>query len=121
MSSLSLFLPGLTISTPVQGISFQQFNDFCQLLNSLEDFSVAMTMYTIAGQPVSEEEFGRAAHICLGKPLDPNLVSTVFEIFDKDGEKKLSPFSFSSFLLSRTPSTFLPFPSPSSFLPILYI
>ena len=44
-----------------------------------------MTMYTIAGHPVSEEEFERAAHICLGKPLDRNLVSTVFEIFDKDG------------------------------------
>ena len=54
-----------------------------------------MTMYTIAGQPVSEEEFGRAAHICLGKPLDQNLVSTVFEIFDKDGKKHfltLTPF-----------------------------
>ena len=71
----------------MQGISFEQYSDFCQLLNSLEDFSIAMTMYTIAGQPVSEEEFERAAHICLGKPLDSNLVSTVFEIFDKDGEK----------------------------------
>ena len=71
----------------LQGISFQQYSDFCQLLNSLEDFSIAMTMYTIAGHPVSEEEFSRAAHICLGKPLDPDLVRTVFEIFDIDGNK----------------------------------
>ena len=49
-----------------------------------------MTMYTIAGKPVSEEEFERAAHICMGKPLDQNLVSTVFEIFDKDGENSIS-------------------------------
>ena len=111
MSSISPFLPGLTISTPVQGISFQQFNDFCQLLNSLEDFSVAMTMYTIAGQPVSEEEFGRAAHICLGKPLDPNLVSTVFEIFDKDGEKNSSPSPLPVFFfLELHLLSYIPFP-----------
>ena len=78
----------MSLTSSLQGISFQDYNDFCQLLNSLEDFSIAMTMYTIAGQPVTEEEFGRAAHICLGKPLDSNLVSTVFEIFDIDGTFK---------------------------------
>ena len=52
-----------------------------------------MTMYTIAGHPVSEEEFSRAAHICLGKPLDPDLVRTVFEIFDIDGNKSCFFFS----------------------------
>lgn len=82
--------------SPARGISFQQFNDFCQLLNSLDDFSIAMTMYTIAGHPVSEEEFSRAAHICLGKPLDPDLVRTVFEIFDIDGDRKLSYREFIS-------------------------
>jgi Ca2+-binding EF-hand superfamily protein len=80
----------LRARSPSRGISFQQYDNFCELLNSLEDFSIAMTMYTIAGHPVSEEEFGRAAHICLGKPLDSNLVSTIFEIFDIDGDHKLS-------------------------------
>ena len=83
-------LARVPLTSSLQGISFQDYSDFCQLLNSLEDFSIAMTMYTIAGQPVTEEEFGRAAHICLGKPLDSNLVSTVFEIFDIDGTFKQS-------------------------------
>ena len=68
-----------------QGISFDQFRDFCQLLNSLDDFETAMAMYTIAGQSVTEDEFSRAAKVCIGKPLDGTVVSTVFHIFDVDG------------------------------------
>ena len=45
-----------------------------------------MTMYTIAGTPVTQDEFARAAQVCLGKPLDKKVVSTVFDIFDVDGE-----------------------------------
>ena len=68
-----------------QGITFKQFSDFCDLLNALDDFSVAMTMYTIAGMDLSEDEFARAAHVSLGKTLDKDVVKTVFRIFDKDG------------------------------------
>ena len=45
-----------------------------------------MTMYTIAGKSVTEEEFRRAAKVCIGTPLDETVVSTVFHIFDVDGE-----------------------------------
>ncbi len=54
-------------------------------MNALEDFSVAMTMYTIAGMALSEDEFARAAQVSLGKALDKDVVKTVFRIFDKDG------------------------------------
>ena len=47
-----------------------------------------MTMYTIAGKPITEEEFGRASQVCLGKRLDDHLVHCVFQIFDLDGELK---------------------------------
>ena len=70
-----------------QGISFQQFNSFCQLLNSLDDFAIAMTMYTIAGKAVTKEEFARAAKVCIGESLDPSVINTVFQIFDIDGEE----------------------------------
>ena len=46
-----------------------------------------MTMYTIAGTPVTQDEFARAAQICIGKPLDKKVISTVFDIFDVDGER----------------------------------
>lgn len=45
-----------------------------------------MTMYTIAGTPVTQEEFARAAKVCIGKSLNKEVVSTVFDIFDVDGE-----------------------------------
>ena len=84
----------------LQGINFNQFCDFCQLLNLLTDFEIAMTMFTIAGTSVTEEEFGRAAKICLGKPLDKLVVSTVFHIFDVDGDGKLSHKEFLSVMKS---------------------
>ena len=74
-----------------QGISFIQFNNFCQLLNSLDDFVVAMMMFTIAGTSVTQEEFARAAKVCIGTPLDSSVISTVFHIFDVDGRQ--SPLS----------------------------
>ncbi len=70
----------------LQGISFLQFKDFCQLLNSLDDFETAMAMYTIADTAVTEDEFTRAAKVCIGKSFDEAVVSTVFHIFDIDGE-----------------------------------
>ena len=44
-----------------------------------------MTMYTIAGKPLNEDEFARAAQVALGKPLDKDVIKSVFRIFDKDG------------------------------------
>lgn len=85
---------------PETGIYFTQFCDFCLLLNLLEDFEIAMTMFTIAGTSVTKEEFSRAAKICLGRSLDKSVVSTVFNIFDLDGDGKLSYREFLSVMKS---------------------
>lgn len=37
-----------------KGVSFKEFRDFCQFLNSLDDFSIAMRMYTLADQSISK-------------------------------------------------------------------
>jgi len=37
-----------------QGISFADFKEFCQFLNNLDDFALAMKIYTYASQPISE-------------------------------------------------------------------
>jgi len=37
-----------------QGITFSEFKDFCQFLNNLDDFALAMRIYTYANQPISE-------------------------------------------------------------------
>lgn len=36
------------------GITFPEFRIFCQFLNNLEDFTIAMRMYTLADHPISE-------------------------------------------------------------------
>lgn len=37
-----------------QGITFDEFRDFCRFLNNLDDFSIAMRMYTLADRAISK-------------------------------------------------------------------
>lgn len=37
-----------------KGVSFREFRDFCQFLNNLDDFSIAMRMYTLADRAISK-------------------------------------------------------------------
>lgn len=49
------FLERLIQSDPEEkGITFAEFHDFCTFLNNLDDFAIAMKMYTLADRPVSE-------------------------------------------------------------------
>ncbi|XP_018911330.1 calcium uptake protein 3, mitochondrial isoform X2 [Bemisia tabaci] len=83
------------------GISFEEFKVFFQFLNNLEDFTIAMRMYTLADHPISQEEFHRAVKICTGTSLSKHLVSTVFAIFDDDGDGQLSYREFIAIMKDR--------------------
>ncbi|XP_070553390.1 calcium uptake protein 3, mitochondrial-like isoform X3 [Ptychodera flava] len=83
------------------GITFQEYKDFCQFLNTLDDFTIAMRMYTIANQPISQTEFKRAVKISTGHDIAPHVVNTVFQIFDKDGDGKLSHKEFIGVMKDR--------------------
>lgn len=39
-----------------KGVTFEEFRQFCQFLNNLEDFSIAMRMYTLADRSISKGE-----------------------------------------------------------------
>ncbi|EFA10933.2 calcium uptake protein 3, mitochondrial isoform X2 [Tribolium castaneum] len=84
-----------------KGITFEEFNVFCQFLNNLEDFTIAMRMYTLADHPISKDEFHRAVKICTGTSLSPHLVHTVFAIFDVDGDGLLSYREFIAIMKDR--------------------
>ncbi|XP_031621305.1 calcium uptake protein 3, mitochondrial isoform X2 [Contarinia nasturtii] len=84
-----------------KGVSFKEFKDFCQFLNNLEDFSIAMRMYTLSDQAISKGEFARAVKICTGLTLSEHLVDTVFAIFDEDGDGMLSYKEFIAIMKDR--------------------
>lgn len=84
-----------------RGITFEEFKTFCQFLNNLEDFSIAMRMYTLADHPISKDEFHRAVKICTGISQSEHLVSTVFAIFDADGDGLLSYKEFIAIMKDR--------------------
>jgi len=77
-----------------KGINFVDFCKFFNFLNNIDDFSLAMHIYTISGQPISHDEFQRAVKACVGYTLNPHLVETVFLIFDQDGDGYLSHYEF---------------------------
>ncbi|KAL0868302.1 hypothetical protein ABMA27_007829 [Loxostege sticticalis] len=84
-----------------RGITFDEFKTFCQFLNNLEDFTIAMRMYTLADHPISKDEFHRAVKICTGISQSEHLVSTVFAIFDADGDGLLSYKEFIAIMKDR--------------------
>ncbi|CAL4062455.1 unnamed protein product, partial [Meganyctiphanes norvegica] len=84
-----------------RGITFSEFKSFCQFLNTLDDFAIAMRMYTLADQPISQEEFHRAVKICTGAELSAHIVDTVFKIFDDDGDGQLSYKEFIAIMRDR--------------------
>jgi len=83
------------------GITFEEFRVFCQFLNNLEDFTIAMRMYTLADHPISKDEFHRAVKICTGTSLSKHLVHTVFALFDEDGDGQLSYREFIAIMKDR--------------------
>lgn len=92
----------------LQGITFAEFKAFCQFLNNLDDFAIAMRMYTLSDQPISRDEFNRAVKICTGESLSDHLVRTVFQIFDEDGDGHLSYKEFIAIMRDRLHRGFRP-------------
>merc|ERR1719378_557804 len=84
-----------------KGITLDEFKSFFFFLNNLEDFSTAIHYYTLANTPIGPAEFKRAVRISTGQDLSDNLVMTVYAIFDKDGDMKLSQKEFIGVMSDR--------------------
>ncbi|XP_078496018.1 calcium uptake protein 3, mitochondrial isoform X9 [Ciona intestinalis] len=84
-----------------KGITFEEFRSFFQFLNNLEDFAIAMQMYTLAGRSIGQDEFMRAVQVSTGHKLSEHLVHTLFQIFDKDGDNRLSHVEFIGVMKDR--------------------
>ncbi|XP_074841545.1 calcium uptake protein 2, mitochondrial isoform X1 [Carettochelys insculpta] len=84
-----------------ENISLDEFKTFCQFTNRLEDFSIAMQMFTVANRPVKLAEFKRAVKVATGQELSDNVLDTVFKIFDLDGDNRLSHGEFLGVMKNR--------------------
>ncbi|XP_067418966.1 calcium uptake protein 2, mitochondrial isoform X1 [Emydura macquarii macquarii] len=84
-----------------ENINLDEFKTFCQFTNRLEDFSIAMQMFTVANRPVKLAEFKRAVKVATGQELSDNVLDTVFKIFDLDGDNCLSHGEFLGVLKNR--------------------
>lgn len=88
------------LSDPVP-ITFEDFKKFFTFLNCLDDFSMAMKLYTIAERPISLPEFGRAVKACTGFEMSSSLLRTVFALFDTDDDGRLSYREFIQIMRDR--------------------
>lgn len=84
-----------------QNITFNQFQAFNNFLKNIEDVETALAMYTAAGASITKEDFKRAAKAVANVNLDNHLVDTVFNLFDKDGDGKLSNREFVAVMKKR--------------------
>ncbi|XP_066477326.1 calcium uptake protein 2, mitochondrial [Tiliqua scincoides] len=84
-----------------ESISMEEFKTFCQFTNRLEDFSIALKMFTVANRPVKQAEFKRAVKVATGQELSDNILDTIFKIFDLDGDNCLSHAEFLGVLKNR--------------------
>ncbi|XP_039207386.1 calcium uptake protein 2, mitochondrial [Crotalus tigris] len=84
-----------------ESISMDEFKTFCQFTNHLEDFSIALKMFTVASRPVKRAEFKRAVKVATGQELSDNVLDTIFKIFDLDGDNCLSHAEFLGVLKNR--------------------
>jgi len=85
----------------LSGISFNEFRDFCLFLNNLDDFQIAMRMYTLADKAIAPDEFSRAVTVCTGRQLSQHVIKTVFQLFDSDGDGMLSYQEFIAMMKDR--------------------
>ncbi|KAG3292799.1 calcium uptake protein 2, mitochondrial isoform X2 [Ictidomys tridecemlineatus] len=84
-----------------ESISLEEFKSFCHFTTHLEDFAIAMQMFSLANRPVRLAEFKRAVKVATGQELSNNILDTVFKIFDLDDDECLSHEEFLGVLKNR--------------------
>ncbi|XP_023386471.1 calcium uptake protein 2, mitochondrial isoform X2 [Pteropus vampyrus] len=84
-----------------ESISLDEFKSFCRFTTHLEDFAIAMQMFSLAHRPVRLAEFRRAVTVATGQELSDNILDAVFKIFDLDGDECLSHGEFLGVMKNR--------------------
>ncbi|KRY55775.1 Calcium uptake protein 3, mitochondrial [Trichinella britovi] len=71
-------------------ISFEEVCKFFTLLNNLNNFSYALHLCNLSNDLLTHAEFQRAVNASCGFKFQPNVVSSIFNVFSTDNNGKLS-------------------------------
>ncbi|XP_063729457.1 calcium uptake protein 3, mitochondrial-like isoform X3 [Symsagittifera roscoffensis] len=78
-----------------KGITFEEFCEFFYFLNNIEDFAVAVEIFSYAGQNLNKAAFQRAYKITThGKEIPSTILDTMFLLFDVNNDGELSKKEF---------------------------
>ncbi|KAF2068748.1 hypothetical protein CYY_009929 [Polysphondylium violaceum] len=90
-----------TVDDKNKGISFEQFASFNKLLDKLEDVELSMDLYKGINQPFSKKQFRYVSKIVCDVNPQPEVVDTVYKIFDTDQNGDLAKDEFVSIMERR--------------------
>lgn len=76
----------LMLNFPVQGITFQEYYDFSQVLKNINEIDTALTFYHVAGAAIDKITLKHVAKTVAKVHLTEHLVNVVFSIFDENGK-----------------------------------
>ncbi|XP_023334803.1 calcium uptake protein 1 homolog, mitochondrial isoform X4 [Eurytemora carolleeae] len=83
------------------GITLKDYLNFYQVLFSINDIDIALTYHTIAGAPIERATMKHVARTVAHVDLSDHLVDVVFNLFDDNGDGKLSNKEFVSVMKQR--------------------
>eukprot|EP01133_Synstelium_polycarpum_P007731 gene7731-9061_t len=90
-----------TVSAKSKGISFDQFVSFNKLLSKLDDIAVSIDLYKGINQPFTKNEFKYVSKIIASFEPTPEIVDTIYTIFDVDKNGDLEKNEFVTLLGRR--------------------
>ncbi|EGC29805.1 hypothetical protein DICPUDRAFT_158565 [Dictyostelium purpureum] len=83
-----------TVDSQNKGITFEQFVSFNKLLDKLPDVELSMDLYKGSNQPFNKSQFKYVSKIITNEEPAPQVVNTVYTIFDTDKNGDLAKDEF---------------------------
>ena len=69
----------------MKGITFEDYQDFFQVLRSIQDIATALKFYSIAGASIDKEILKHVSKTVANVDLKDHVIDVVFTLFDENG------------------------------------
>jgi len=84
-----------------QGITFQEYIDFYEVLKYINDIDTALMFYHVAGASIDKATLKHVANTVAHVELSDHVVNVVFVLFDEDDDNELSNKEFVAVMKRR--------------------